>query len=127
MRPKKYRKKTGEANQQWLAATVDDKAAIFSFAEKMMPVIRRAHEKGLTAEQVLESIESLAALRVATELASEGATGLAAAKDILDRRMGKAKETKEIAHRLGKLPEQELDALLVSKLAALEESSGENE
>jgi hypothetical protein len=129
MRPKRYRprKKSGDANQTWLANQVDDKNAIMSFAESWLPLIRKAHKEGWSADDVMRHMESAAALRVAAEMMTPGAVGLAAAKDMLDRSKGKAVERKEVAHRLGKLPEQELDALLVSKLAALEDGSGEND
>jgi hypothetical protein len=45
-------------------------------------------------------------------------TSLTAIKEILDREEGKVTEKKEFTHRLAQLPDEEVDALLISATTA---------
>jgi hypothetical protein len=58
--------------------------------------------------------------RLVTEaLTNADATkAIAAIKELSDREWGKATEHKEIAHKLGRLEEKELDAILLSEIEA---------
>jgi gamma-glutamyl:cysteine ligase YbdK (ATP-grasp superfamily) len=105
-------------------AAMEEKDQLLAIREALLPELRADLASGLTAEQIYQKYQTLAAARsvqiVATEVDSSKA--LAAVKDILDRSQGKAKERQEIEHRLGKLPETELDALLLTKLKRIEDA-----
>lgn len=96
---------------------VDSLAEFQEFRDNVLPILRKDIAAGMTAEQLLAKYQSLATARtisIAATSENEGAA-LAAAKDVQDRAGGKAKERKEILHRLGELPEEEIDALLTSR------------
>jgi hypothetical protein len=84
--------------------------------------IRVQLRKGATPQEILAAHAGLAAARVVTIAATDQDSGraLTAAKDILDRVHGKAKETRDVTHRLDKVKEEQLDALLLSELDVLE-------
>ena len=82
-----------------------------------LPAIRQALLKGLNSEQILKKFEPI----VAARLVQLGVTGgesaaLGAIKELMDRTQGKAVQKQEHTHKLAKLPEEELDAVLQSKL-----------
>lgn len=84
--------------------------------------IRKDIKEGLSAEDILQKYAHIAAARVVTVALTDADSGkaLAASKDILDRHLGKAREKKEITHKLDKVDEKQLDAILLTELAALE-------
>jgi hypothetical protein len=105
------------------ADAMDALAEFEEFREAFLPAIRRALMDGLSSEQILKKFEPVMAAR----LVQLGATGAEAAslnaiKEILDRTQGKAVQKQEHTHRLAKLPEEELDAVLASKLQRLSSS-----
>jgi capsular polysaccharide biosynthesis protein len=91
--------------------------------------VRRELRAGATPEQILEKHSALAAARIVTIAATDAdsSRALSAAKDILDRSRGKAKETKDVTHRLAKVDERQIDAILLSELDILEIDSNEQE
>jgi glucuronate isomerase len=104
-----------------MCRTLDNLAEFEEFAEKILPAIRRDLTSGMTETQILEKYKALAAASVATLTTKldTPAVALAAARDILDRTGGKAVERRQVEHRLGKLPEKELDAVIYTELEKL--------
>ena len=101
-----------------MARALDQKEELLALKEALLPELRKDLANGLTAEQIYGKYQHLAAARVVQIVATEvdSAKALAGAREILDRAIGKPKERQEIEHRLGKLPETDLDALLLSRL-----------
>lgn len=84
--------------------------------------IRNDIKNGLSAEDIMLKYANIAAARIVTVALTDQDSGkaLAASKDILDRHLGKAKEKKEITHKLDKVDEKQIDSILLTELAALE-------
>jgi hypothetical protein len=109
--------RTAHALQEAQARSLDDLSEYEEFREMFLPAIRAALLKGMTSEQILAKFKPVMAAR----LVQLGVTGsenaaLGAIKELLDRVDGKAVQKQEHTHRLAKLPDAELDAILQSKL-----------
>jgi len=102
-----------------MARTTDNLAAYDELYKTMLPMLQQDLKNGLTAQQILKKYSHLAAARVVTTaMDSEGdaKTALAAARDVLDRSEGKATETKIIKHQFAEMSDDELDAIILSKM-----------
>jgi hypothetical protein len=118
----------GESAQHQMARALDDMEEFHKFREELLPVLRQALTSGMTAEEIYTKFQAYAAARTVSIAATEIDSGkaLAAIKDILDRTQGKAKERSEVTHRLANAPEEQLDALIMSKLAAATEDEAKH-
>lgn len=92
--------------------------------------VKKDLASGLTSEEILTKYAALASARIVSIAATDADSGkaLAAAKDVLDRTQGRAVERKQIDHRLSKLDEKQIDAILLSEFdkLALDESHEED-
>jgi hypothetical protein len=122
MRPKRYRKKSGNKELAKAVRTVDELRAFDEFRELVLPSLRLDVQNGLTADEILEKYTAIAAARLVSEMVRDN--GAQAARDVLDRKLGKAVERKQLTHRLDNADEAEVDALLISRL---KEVTGEDE
>lgn len=121
-------KRTGKSEQDRMARVMDELSEFEEFKQKFLRRIQEALKQGKDSKEILDMAKAMAAGRLATtvvlELDSQRAT--AAAKDILDRTDGRAKETKEVTHKFDKLADEELDSLVMS-LAEQDENEQEKE
>lgn len=110
-----------------MAQRLDRRAAFEDFEDEILPKMRKMLREGRTAEEITAFAQAYAAARVVTIALSDADSGkaLAAAKDVLDRTQGKAKERTETTHKFEKLKDEELDSLILSRLK--EEGSDEDE
>lgn len=102
---------------QQRAGIIDDIKAFEEFRQSILPALQKDIKAGLSNKQLREKYAAIAEARRITLIATsnnESAVN-AAIKDLLDRTEGKPVEKKEIAHRLGKLTDAELDAMLLSE------------
>lgn len=108
----------GDYEMNKMVRSIDKLAFYEELEEKLGPELQKDIRKGLTPDELFEKYQSYAAARVVQTAIFEpdNKTAASAAKDILDRKMGKAVEKKTVEHRLGKLPEAELRALVKSKI-----------
>ena len=112
--------KASNAMQDGQARALDSLAEYESFKEMFLPEIRRALMNGMSGEKILQKFKPIMMARLVQLGAVGGETAaLSAIKEILDRTEGKAVQKTENIHRLGKLPDQELDAIVATKLAQL--------
>lgn len=113
-RPKRT-PKTGDHTQNRAVSLAD---AIADF-EDLLPGLRSAIRLGLSAEEIYGEFTQLVAARGVHIALTErdSAKALSAIRDVLDRTQGKAKERTEYTHRLEKLPEEQLDAAIKTKIA----------
>ena len=122
---------TGNKAEQALnsAVTLADELSEFeSFRAQVLPALRADLAKGLSDVQIIEKYKAVAAARLISLIAEAGDNAnlaLTASRDVLDRTLGKATEKKVVEHRLARLPEEQLDAILTSKLNELEPGSDE--
>lgn len=107
-----------------MAAAMDELDSYERYKQEIAPKMRELMERGASTEEIYKFAQSFAAARAVTIALSEvdSSKALAAVKEILDRSQGKAKERTEIEHRYSKMPENELDALLESKLREVADS-----
>lgn len=94
----------------------EDLKAYEQFKEQLLPQLRAALLRGDSAEEIYSTFTNLAAARAISIAALEPDSGkaLSAIKEVLDRVHGKAVERKQVSHHLDQLPDEELDALLLS-------------
>lgn len=92
------------------------------FTTSILPKLRAMLKEGAQADDILEFSKAAAAARIVTIAATErdSTKALAAAKDVLDRTQGKAVERIQQTHKFERLEEEQLDALLLSKLKEAE-------
>ena len=116
-------------NEYKMAKTIDDAREFDDFRQDVLPKIRKMLKDGKSTEEIIKFTESYAAARVATIALTDEDSGkaLAAAKDLLDRSIGKAKERQEIEHKYSKLKPDEIDSLLLSKLGAATEDESDTD
>jgi hypothetical protein len=98
---------------------LDDLAVFEELRADLIPFLRKAIESNASPEEILEKGRAAVFARLLSIAVLEPSSNstLAAIKEYIDRDRGKATDKKEITHRLGKLPDEEVDALLLSKLA----------
>lgn len=110
-----------------MAAALDELAAFEDFKDGLLPFLRDAIKKGWTAEQIQNhpKLQSALMARQMSIALKEGdsSKALAAIKDIRDRSEGKARERIELTSKLEKTPDDQLDALIKSKLASAKASA----
>ncbi len=112
------------------ARSMDALAQYEAYREAIGDKIQKDIANGLTPEEIYKKYASLAAARVvtiATSPTTDSSTALAAAKDIADRTQGKAKERSEVTHKMQNMPEDQIDALIMSKLGLTKEQEGDED
>ena len=112
-----------------MAVTLDELSRFEEFKENILPAIRQDLATGMSAKDIRAKYAAIVQAGVVTTalIDSNPAARLTAAKDILDRDEGKAKETKDIRHRFNELPDEQLDAILISELQDSEIVSSDDE
>lgn len=95
----------------------------FEEYQTILKSIRKDIKNGMTEKQLQQKYAPLAQARIISEMLTNenGAAALAAAKDLLDRVNGKATEKKEVSHRFADMSDTELDAVLKSEEADLQD------
>jgi hypothetical protein len=119
--------KKNEAVQHRAAAIMDDLADFEEARRELLPKLRQAIKEGKSPEEIMAMGKALASARLATIAATEldNKVALAAVNSLLDRVIGKAKETKSIEHSMARAKDEDLDAVLLTALN--EASSGEED
>lgn len=117
---KYLRGKNAEADQP--EELMERLAAFEQFNEEILPILQEDVRKKVPAKDVLQKVMTLAAARLATLAMTESdpTRALAIIKEIFDRVEGKSVERAERKHKFENLKPDQLDALLLSEMAALE-------
>lgn len=123
-----YIEETNEI-QNTRVRNIEDLALYDDMLQGVLGSVKKDLAAGLTGTEILAKYSSLASARIISIAAMEADSGkaLAAAKDILDRVHGKAKEVKDVTHRLAQIDEKQIDAILISEISALEVDDDELE
>lgn len=113
--------KTGFKAESRMVNALDKLKAFDEFESLILPQLRKDLKAGLTSEEIYKKYKHLAAARaVSITLAEPDSTkAMVAVKEIFDRNEGKTTEKREITHRLDKLPDEQLDALLLTEFSEL--------
>lgn len=116
---------TGDRVQDRANKLIDDLAEFESFKNSILPALRKDLGAGMTAQEIVKKYAAIAAARTVTIAAMEVDSGkaLSAAKDIIDRAEGKAKEQVVHTHRYEELTDDELDAQVLSRAEEMAERS----
>lgn len=95
-----------------------DELTEFQEFQQLLPALRRALVDGKDAGEIYDDFSNMAAVRTVqiALLEQDSGKALSAIKDILDRTQGKAVERKEVKHKFSDLPDDDLDAILLSEL-----------
>lgn len=104
-----------------MIAAVDELAKFQQWKKEVLPALQKDVASGVPAKDMMAKYEAALTARLISlaMLEEKASSAIVAIKDLLDRVQGKAVETKEITHRLGKLSQEELDAMLKTKLKDL--------
>ena len=121
-----YIEETNEI-QNTRARNIDELAIHDDLMIGVLGAVKKDLAAGLTGVQIMEKYSSLAAARIVSIAATEADSGkaLSAAKDLMDRVHGKAREVKDVTHRLAQVEDKQLDALLITELESLEVNEDE--
>lgn len=108
---------------------LDKLAAFEKFQEEILPKLQKMVAEGKSAPEIYEFAQSYAAARMVTEALTnpKASEAIVAVKDLLDRTQGKAKERQEVEHKFEKLKDEELDALLKSRLKEVQDGQADDE
>jgi hypothetical protein len=118
---------SGNAQQNDLVTALDEKMIYDEWSKELLPELKRLVAEGVKPKDILKKFEGLAAARiVAVALTGDEKNALIAARDIQDRVSGKPVETKKLEHQFSDLTDEQLDAMIKSKLQTSEQSE-ENE
>lgn len=106
-----------------MARALDDLSAFEDFTSTVLPKIQEMLKAGKSAPEIISWGQALLAARNLTiALTSpDEKTALVASKDLLDRGIGKAAEKIELTQRYEALSDEELEALLHSQEADLQD------
>lgn len=104
-----------------MISALDRLAEFEEFSTEIAPLLRKLLKDGVTAEDI-EKNPRVQALLVARQLSialreTDASKAMGAIKDIRDRTQGKATEKVEVTSKVEALSDEQLDALLHSKLA----------
>jgi flagellar biosynthesis chaperone FliJ len=113
----------GNSVEHRMCRALDELAEFEKFQDEILPELRADLKRGMSAEQIYAKYQAVVAARSVTIAVKEADSGkaLTAAKDILDRCQGKAKERQEVEHKLSRLKDEELDSLIMSEMANVDE------
>jgi len=125
--PKEVKAKYGKRNKahemahretERMVRGLDQLAEYEDLTTGLLGTLKRDLRAGLTSDQIMKKYAALGAARVVSVAATESDSGkaLAASKEILDRAMGRSVERKQVHHYMEQAKDEELDALLLSKL-----------
>lgn len=120
MRPKNPKKSRRAADREHALQTTIEELELFAkWRRNVLPRLFKAQAEGKTAEEIYKEFAKEAAFRsVQIALTSPDAgKAMSAISDILNRSGGKPTEKVELEHKYSSLKDEELDALLVSKLS----------
>lgn len=118
-RNRKSQPKSGDREVNAKVRMIDDISEFEAFRREILPGLRKDLSSGMSSDDILAKYKSyMAARQVTIALTSEDeGKAQAAIKDSLDRVDGKAKERKEVEHKFAKLSDEELDALVSTRLS----------
>jgi len=124
-RPKRKKKTTNRPIQEEKTISLIKQLEQFDwFQQTILPALRADLEAGVDASVLRDKYQSLVQAQMITTALVDPDAGkrIAASKDIIDRAEGKAKERKEVEHKLSRLDDEELNAVIKSQLDELEEA-----
>jgi glucuronate isomerase len=125
-KPKTYnnrRKQIDKRQENDMVKMISNLAEFEKFKDEVLPALRKDLLSGMDAKQLREKYIALAQARqISIAVGSvDEAKSLTAIQSIIDRTEGKATEHKTVKHQFADLKDTELDAILASEEADLNE------
>ena len=114
-------KKNRVRREEYRKEQLSEKLALFEeFQETFLPQLKELLKAGADSERMRTEMAPILTAKALSLAITEKDAGkaLALIKDQLDRTEGKAKERSEHTHKFENTPDEQLDAILNSKLAA---------
>ncbi len=114
----KRTKRTGHAATAKMAKAIDDLADFEEFKRSLLPILRQDLKSGMSAKEILKKHQSLVAAKLVHDsvMAEDVKDRAAISKYVIDQGSGKATETVKNKHEFEDLSDDEVAALLASKL-----------
>jgi hypothetical protein len=115
----KYRRGKAALPETHATDEVVEQLELFEeFRRDILPMLQNDLKSKLSSKELRQKYQSYITARILSIALGDpdSAKALTAAKDALDRVEGKAKETIEQNHRFSDMKDEQLDALLLSKL-----------
>jgi hypothetical protein len=120
-------KQAADQADNYMAGLMDELEEFEEFKTQFLPLLRQDLKQGLSPEAIRDKYASLAQATVVAALANpDPKVRQAAAKDLLDRAEGMARQRIEQTHKLEKLPDDQLDAMILSLSSSEEETQDES-
>lgn len=122
---RRKRKKTVEVKND--PAQLCEQLDLFSqFQRDVLPELQDDLKRGMNAEQLAKKYSHLAMARMITVMLTESdnSKAVSAAKDVMDRGVGKAVERKKIEHSMADVDDEQLDALILSEIEDISTKEG---
>lgn len=117
----------GKADKK-MANLIDEIDQFENYKKSLLPKLRAMVESDAPPEDILKTVQSMAAAKLGTMIArTDSKQTLAAIVEVLNRTVGKPTEKVESIHKFEKLKDNELDALLESRLKETAEDSDGDE
>lgn len=115
----------GKADKK-MASLIDEIDEFENYKKSLLPKLRQMVEAEAAPEEILKTVQSMAAAKLGTMIArTDSKQTLAAIIEVLNRTVGKPTEKVESTHKFEKLKENELDALIESRLKESQDSDGD--
>ncbi len=98
---------------------IEELAQFEEWSKEVPELLKRAILSGKSAPELYDQFDNVAAVRVVQILMTEtdSTKALAAAKDVLDRKYGRATEKKVIKHEFEDMPDEQINSILKGELA----------
>lgn len=112
-------RKSGQKAEDKMIDMIDNKA-FRDYQFKVLKSIREDLLNGMTADQIFKKYEAHAAAALVSQM-TDPRNAVQAAEKVLDRTQGKAIARTESTHKFEKLKDEELDALLQSRLKEIDQ------
>ncbi len=121
--------KTGNKREDSLIDGLDDLNQYDEFKKLILPELRKALLSGVSGKALAQQFTPQATARLVTIALTEtdAAKATSAIKELIDRAEGKAAQKQETIHKFGSLKEEQLDALIKSRLLGTEAVNEESE
>lgn len=125
----KTRKCSQKNSEDRMINTIEDLREFDDFKQKVLPAIRKAMAAGKSTKEILDIAKAMATARLATIActSTDEKNATAAIEKLLQRTDGPVVQKQESTHKFEKLPEEQLDAILLTKLARAQEDSTEDD
>lgn len=123
------RKLSQKNTEDRMINTIEDLREYEQFKGEILPMLRQALVAGKTPTEILDMVKAHAAARLATIACIEpdSQKALTAIEKVFQRTEGPVVQKTETEHKFSNLPDEQLDAIIKTKLRKSEEHTDEDD